>query len=45
MGKVDESRKALDSFTRLDQENNELEKMRRSMSKPNGAPPPGGQRE
>jgi tetratricopeptide (TPR) repeat protein len=45
MGKADESRKALDSFTRLDQENNELEKMRRSMSKPNGAPPPGGQRE
>ena len=45
LGKADESRKALDSFTRLDQENNELEKMRRSMSKPNGAPPPGGQRE
>jgi tetratricopeptide (TPR) repeat protein len=45
LGKGDESRKALDSFTRLDQENNDLEKMRRSMSKPNGAPPPGGQRE
>jgi tetratricopeptide (TPR) repeat protein len=45
LGKGDESRKALDSFTRLDQENNELEKMRRSMSKANGAPPPGGQRE
>lgn len=45
LGKANESRKALESFTRLDQENNELEKMRRSMSKPNGAPPPGGQRE
>lgn len=45
MGKADESRKALDSFTRLDQENNELEKMRRSISKSNGVPPPGGQRE
>ena len=45
LGRADESRKALDSFTRLDQENNELEKMRRSMSKPNGARTPGGQRE
>jgi tetratricopeptide (TPR) repeat protein len=44
-GKADESRKALDSFTRLDQENNELEKRRRSMAKPNGAQPPGGERE
>ena len=45
LGQGDESRKALDSFTHLDRENSQLEKMRRSMSKPNGAPPPGGQRE
>ena len=45
LGKSADSQKALDSFTRLDRENNELEKMRRSMSKPNGAPPPGGERE
>jgi tetratricopeptide (TPR) repeat protein len=29
LGKLDESRKALDAFTKLDQENNELERMRR----------------
>jgi tetratricopeptide (TPR) repeat protein len=39
MGKMDESRKALDSFTRLDRENAELEKMRRSANHPVGAPP------
>jgi tetratricopeptide (TPR) repeat protein len=33
LGRTEDSRKALDSFTRLDQENNELEKMRRSASK------------
>jgi tetratricopeptide (TPR) repeat protein len=45
LGKTGDSQKALESFTRLDRENNELEKMRRSMSKPAGAPPPGGERE
>ena len=45
LGNVEESKKALDSFTKLDQENNELEKMRRSMSKSRGAPHPGGERE
>jgi len=33
LGRTEDSRKALDSFTRLDRENNELEKMRRSASK------------
>jgi tetratricopeptide (TPR) repeat protein len=45
LGKTADSQKALESFTRLDRENNELEKMRRSMSKPNGAPAAGGERE
>jgi tetratricopeptide (TPR) repeat protein len=45
LGKFDESKKALESFTRLDQENNELEKMRRDVSKSRGAPHPGGERE
>jgi tetratricopeptide (TPR) repeat protein len=45
LGKAEDSQKALESFTRLDRENSELEKMRRSMSKPGGAPPPGGERE
>jgi tetratricopeptide (TPR) repeat protein len=44
-GKTEDSQKALDSFTRLDRENSELEKMRRSMAKPAGAPHPGGERE
>jgi tetratricopeptide (TPR) repeat protein len=33
LGKADESKKALEMFTRLDHENNELEKMRRNASK------------
>lgn len=45
LGKLDESKKALESFTRLDQENNELEKMRHNMSKSRNAPHPGGDRE
>jgi len=45
MGKAQESQQALDSFTRLDHETSELEKMRRSTGKPAGAPPPGGERE
>jgi len=45
LGKTEESKKALDSFTRLDQENNELEKMRRNLSRSRGAPHPGGDRE
>ncbi len=45
LGKLEESKKALDSFTRLDQESNELEKMRRSMLRSRGAPHPGGERE
>jgi tetratricopeptide (TPR) repeat protein len=45
LGKVEESKKALESFTRLDQENNELEKMRRNVSKSRAAPHPGGDRE
>lgn len=45
LGNLEESKKALESFTRLDQENNDLEKMRRNMSKSRGAPHPGGERE
>ena len=45
LGKPEESKKALDSFTRLDQESNELEKMRRSLSSTRAAPHPGGERE
>jgi len=46
LGKTEESRKALDSFTRLDKETNELEKMRRSKANPVGVPPrPGGEHE
>jgi hypothetical protein len=41
---MEESKKALEQFTRLDQENNELEKMRRDMSN-RGARHPGGERE
>ncbi|HZS97802.1 MAG TPA: tetratricopeptide repeat protein, partial [Terriglobales bacterium] len=44
LGKMDDSRKALDSFTRLDKETNELEKMRRSANRSAGSPPkPGGE--
>ena len=45
LGKLEESKNALQSFTRLDQENNDLEKMRRNASKSRGAPHPGGERE
>ena len=46
LGKMDDSRKALESFTRLDKETNELEKMRRSANRPAGSPPkPGGEHE
>ena len=46
LGKMEDSQKALDSFTRLDKETNELEKMRRSAAKPAASPPrPGGERE
>lgn len=45
LGNLPESKKALESFTRLDQENNELEKMRHNMSKSRAAPHPGGDRE
>ena len=46
LGQMEDSRKALDTFTRLDHETNELEKMRRSVGKPAGSPPrPGGERE
>jgi hypothetical protein len=43
---MEDSRTALDSFTRLDRETNELEKLRRSSaSKPASSPPqPGGDR-
>jgi len=44
LGKMEESRKALDTFTRLDKETSELEKMRRSANRPGGSPPrPGGE--
>jgi len=44
LGKTEDSRKALDSFTRLDKETSELEKMRRSANRPGGSPPhPGGE--
>jgi tetratricopeptide (TPR) repeat protein len=46
LGKKEESRKALEVFTQLDRETNELEKKRRSSGKPGGSPPrPGGERE
>jgi tetratricopeptide (TPR) repeat protein len=46
LGKTEESRKALDSFSRLDKETNELEKMRRSKANPVTVPPrPGGEHE
>jgi tetratricopeptide (TPR) repeat protein len=46
LGKTKESQEALEVFTRLDKESNELEKMRRSAAKqPASAPHPGGSRE
>ena len=46
LGKKEESRKAMEMFTQLDQESNELEKKRRSIDKPAaGSPHPGGARE
>jgi tetratricopeptide (TPR) repeat protein len=46
LGKMEDSRKALDSFSRLDKETNELEKLRRSGNRPGGSPPrPGGEHE
>jgi tetratricopeptide (TPR) repeat protein len=44
LGKTEDSRKALESFTRLDRENGDLEKMRRTVAQP-GVTPPGGERE
>jgi tetratricopeptide (TPR) repeat protein len=44
LGKMKESQDALEVFTRLDKESNELEKMRRSVDHPTPAQP-GGQRE
>ena len=38
LGKMEESRKALESFTRLERETNELEKMRRLRPSPRSAP-------
>ncbi len=46
LGKAKESQEALEVFTRLDKESNELEKMRRSATKPAATPSqPGAQRE
>jgi len=45
LGKIEDSKKALDSFARLDRENNELEKLRRSSAAPANAAAPGGKRE
>jgi tetratricopeptide (TPR) repeat protein len=46
LGKLEDSRKALDTFTRLDKETNEFEKMRRSAANPaKTSPPAGGERE
>src|SRR5205807_4334680 len=46
LGKMKESQEALEVFTRLDKESNELEKMRRTSAKPASSPPrPGGERE
>ena len=41
LGKMDDSRRALESFTRLDKETNDLEKMRRSANR--GTPPKPGE--
>jgi tetratricopeptide (TPR) repeat protein len=46
LGKMKESQEALEAFTRLDKESNDLEKMRRSNTTPGTAQPqPGGPRE
>jgi tetratricopeptide (TPR) repeat protein len=46
LGKKEESRKAMEMFTQLDRESNDLEKKRRAIDKPNASPPrPGGERE
>jgi hypothetical protein len=49
LGKMKESQEALEVFTRLDKESNELEKMRRSVDHPKADHPtpaqPGGRRE
>ena len=45
LGKMDDSRKALESFTRLDKETNELEKMRRSANLRGTPPKPGDEHE
>ena len=45
LGHLEASKKALESFTRLDQENNEIEKMRHNMSQSRNAPHPGGDHE
>ena len=42
LGRSAESRKALESFTRFDRENNDLEKMRRNMAMPKAERPGGG---
>jgi hypothetical protein len=45
-GKTKESKEALEVFTRLDKESNDLEKMRRSGANPPATlPQPGAQRE
>jgi tetratricopeptide (TPR) repeat protein len=44
-GKTKESKEALEVFTRLDKESNDLEKMRRSANPPATLPQPGAQRE
>ena len=45
LGKRKESQEALAVFTRLDQESNQLDKMRRSGASPAASKPPGGPRE
>jgi hypothetical protein len=46
LGKKEESRKAMEMFTQLDQESNELEKKRRSIDKPaTGSAHPGAAHE
>ena len=38
LGKLDEARKALDSFARLEKETNDLEEMRRNLANRPGSP-------
>jgi tetratricopeptide (TPR) repeat protein len=45
LGKAKESQEALEVFTRLDKESNDLEKMRRSANPATSPPQPGGQRD